>query len=100
MSAATNHVDPMLVMLDALEKINGDHSKYDDKTMSMFYLIATLIAKMEGYGGEVAGMANESSAFSEVQSAAQKVDRDIIRIQKWKADHKDVGPLDALKDPE
>ncbi len=102
MTANTQHVNPKSLVFDFLDKVNAGPSKYDDKKLSVFYLMAELIMRMDGYGNQIIDLADESGAFSEVQSAAQKVDRDVIRIQKWKADpkNKDKTLIDAINDPE
>jgi hypothetical protein len=94
------HVDPIELMMEMLSKIQDSGGKYDSDDQSLFYLIASLIAKMEGLSAEVAGIGDESNTFSGVLSDVQNVDRDVTRIQKWYADHKDMPKEQAIHDPE
>ncbi len=98
MATPVKHVDVNQLMIEMLEK--SGNKNYDDKEQSMFFLIAQLIMAIEGIGDKVAKMANESSAFSDMQSITQKVDGDIARIQKWKAAHPNASDMDAMQDPE
>ncbi len=105
--APGTHTDPIELMMEMLSRINAGDGKYDSEDQSLFYLIATLIAKMEGLSSEVAGIGDESNAFSTVLKDTQNVDRDITRIQKWYADHPTYGPdkhkttmADAMTDKE
>jgi|ERR1700722_18987439 len=100
MAAAVKQVDLLTLMTEMAVK--SGETKYDDKEQAMYFLIAKLILAIEGVGGKVKEMAEESSAFSDMQSITQKVDRDLTHIKQWLADPKNKGKdiYDAQNDPE
>lgn len=96
----TSHIDPISLMMQALEKADALQGKYDDPRYALYMLVAELIARIEGLSSEVADIGNESSAFSSVQMDLQHVDKDIAKIQQWRANHKNMTPMQAMNDPE
>ena len=98
----SGHIDPISYMMEALEKADalGQQGKYDDPRYAMYTIVAQLIAAIEGISAEVAGIGNESSAFSDVQKDLQHVDGDISKIESWYASHPGATPTQALNDPE